>query len=278
MALSLAFSASYSYCEPFSYGITSNAASSGLNWSMAPVLPSVTGLSVNGLAYRYTAIKDPSDPMVVSVGNLNAQGDGYIFRESDDWSGLPGNTITRSFSLSNIPSGSWGDGSVDVDGQGSVENAFVAYSYRIDECYDPQLNPACPGYITSIEQIAGADIYNALEDDAVVGALGDTEFEYDEDGNLIENDDEEEMSRLELGLTASANALTLFAAQGQSQTISQMNLGTNLVMYYNSTINGGIYGDVNNLTDANLPDNSKGLRNNLAQQLLHEQLVQMQYE
>ena len=35
--------------------------------------------------------------MKVHVGNHNANGDGYTFRETDDWSGVPGNTIVKSF-------------------------------------------------------------------------------------------------------------------------------------------------------------------------------------
>jgi len=81
-----------------------------------------------------------------------------------------------------------------------------------------------------------------------------------------------------MGLTASNNALTMLRVQGQAEIINAINLQTDLAMYYNSTINGGRYGDVKTLTDANLPDNSKALRNNLAQQLLHEQMVQMQYD
>ncbi len=48
-------------------------------------------------------------------------------------------------------------------------------------------------------------------------------------------------------------------------------------MYYNTKINGGVYADVNSIADKQLPDNKKALRNNLAQQLLHEQMIDMQY-
>ncbi len=122
-------------------------------------------------------------------------------------------------------------------------------------------------------------VYDALEDEVVVAILGGgTNFRYDEDGNLvIEEDEEEEDTRLERGLMASANALTLTQTQGQSDLINQINLQTNLAMYYNANIRGGAYGDVNILTDADLPDNSRALRNNLAQQMLHEQMVQSQY-
>jgi hypothetical protein len=68
-----------------------------------------------------------------------------------------------------------------------------------------------------------------LEDDAVMDAIdADTEFQYDEDGNLIlSEEEEEEENRIEMGLTASANALTLFKTQGQDDIIMAINQQTN---------------------------------------------------
>ena len=280
MALCLALSASSSYSEPFTYGATGNAAYSGLNWSMGSVLPSVPGLDINGLIYRYTTVKNTEDAMKVHVNNLNALGSGYIFRETDDWSGVPGNRITKSFALGNTPGVNWGNGSISVDGTGSVQDAVVVYSYRIDACYDPQLNSGCVGYVKPAPPVVDVEVYNTLEDELILAALdSDTNFKYDQDGNRIVDDEgEERETRLEMGLTASNNALTMVRVQGQAEIINAINLQTDLAMYYNSTINGGRYGDVKTLTDANLPDNSKALRNNLAQQLLHEQMVQMQYD
>ena len=279
MALCLALSASSSYSEPFTYGATGNAAYSGLNWSMGSVLPSVPGLDINGLIYRYTTVKNTEDAMKVHVNNLNALGSGYIFRETDDWSGVPGNRITKSFALGNTPGVNWGNGSISVDGTGSVQDAVVVYSYRIDACYDPQLNSGCVGYVKPAPPVVDVEVYDTLEDELILAVLdSDTNFKYDQDGNrIVDDDDEEKETRLEMGLTASNNALTMVRVQGQSEIINAINLQTDLAMYYNSTINGGRYGDVKTLTDANLPDNSKALRNNLAQQLLHEEMVQMQY-
>jgi len=62
---------------------------------MSNVLPQQAGLQVTGVVYQYTAVKDPEDDMIVHVQNQNAQDSGYIFRETDDWSGLPGNTINK---------------------------------------------------------------------------------------------------------------------------------------------------------------------------------------
>jgi len=80
-----------------------------------------------------------------------------------------------------------------------------------------------------------------------------------------------------MGLTASANALTLFKTQGQDDIILAINQQTNIAMYYNASINGGVYADAPGLADSEISDNKKALRNNLAQQILHEQMVDMQY-
>lgn len=276
--LLLALWPSYSSCDPYSYGTTGNAASTALSWSMSSVLPDIPGIDINGLLYKYTTVKDPDADMKVHIGNKNADADGYIFRKTDDWSGVPGNTIVRSFPLSNIPASQWGAGSIDVEGEGSVKDAMVIYNYRIDECYDEQSNPACPGYVKPVPVIPVVELYDVLDDDAAMSAIEADEFQYDEDGNVIlSEEEEEEETRIEMGLTASANALTLFKAQGQDDIIMAINQQTNLAMYYNASINGGVYADAPGLADSEIADNKKALRNNLAQQLLHEKMVDMQY-
>ena len=246
---------------------------------MESVLPNIPGLDVNGLIYRYTTVKKPEDNMKVHVRNLNAEGEGYTFSSTDDWSGVPGNTIVKSYPLSNVASSKWGDGSITVEGQGSVTDPVVIYSYRIDECYDEQSNPACPGYVKPIPVIPVVELYDVLEDEAAMDAIDDDEdFQYDENGDLVLSEEEEEKeSRLEMGLMASANALTLFRTQGQSDIIMAINLQTNINMYYNANLNGGTYNETVGLVDAEISDNKKALRNNLAQQLLHEKMIDMQY-
>ena len=276
--LLLALWPSYSSCDPYSYGTTGNAASTALSWSMSSVLPDIPGIDINGLLYKYTTVKDPDADMKVHIGNKNVDADGYIFRKTDDWSGVPGNTIVRSFPLSNIPASQWGAGSIDVEGEGSVTDAMVIYNYRIDECYDEQSNPACPGYVKPVPLIPVVELYDVLDDDAAMSAIEADEFKYDEDGNVIlSEEEEEEETRIEMGLTASANALTLFKAQGQDDLIMAINQQTNLALYYNASINGGVYADAPGLADSEIADNKKALRNNLAQQILHEKMIDMQY-
>ena len=276
--LSLVLLPSYSYSEPYTYGATGNAASNALSWAMDSILPSIGGVDINGLLYRYTTVKDPDADMKVHVGNHNASGDGYTFRETDDWSGVPGNTIVKSFPLSNIPASKWGTGFVEVEGEGTVKDAVVIYNYRLDKCYDPQSDPTCAGYVKPMPVLPEVIVYDALEDDAVVDTLEADEFQYDEDGKLIlDEEEEEEETRIEMGLTTSANAITLFKAQNQSDIILALNKQTNINMYYNAKINGGTLNDAAGLKDGTIPDNKKALRNNLAQQVLHEKMVDMQY-
>ena len=47
--------------------------------------------------------------------------------------------------------------------------------------------------------------------------------------------------------------------------------------YYARSIQGGEYKETISLSDRQMPDAKSGLRNNLAQQLLHQQMVEMQY-
>ena len=56
---------------------------------------------------------------------------------------------------------------IEVEGEGKVTDALVLYNYRIDECFDEQSNPACPGYVKPVPVIPVYDLYNALGDDAV---------------------------------------------------------------------------------------------------------------
>ena len=248
---------------------------------MTNVLPQVAGLKVNGVVYSYTAVKNTEDDMLVHVQNKNALGSGYIFRSTDDWSRLPGNTIQRAIPVPNIFAENWGDGSIEVEGKGSVTNAFVAYSYQYDPCFDPQSSPTCPGYKIPIEySIEVVDVNDPLDDEFVR-----REFE-----RKASNDDEDErekararaaasaaerrQNRLEAALSAVNTALmTAEAAAAASDFFAIAAIPDN----YQIQIPGGEYKETIRLADAKLPDNPSGIRNTWAQQLLHEQMVDLQY-
>jgi len=245
---------------------------------MSSVFPPIGGIDINGLIYRYRTEKETEADMKVTVGNLNFDGDGYAFSETDDWSGVPSNTITKSFPLSNIPLERWGDGSITVEGEGVVKDATVIYTFRVDECYDPQLNPSCAGYVKPVPEVPIVEVYNALEDDAVVDTIEEEEYEYPDDAEIPEDDeDNEKPTKIELGLMSAENALTMFQDYNQNELINMINNQTNLQTYYDLKINGGIYKDKHKLSQKQMPDNKRALRANLAQQLKHEKMVDMQY-
>lgn len=281
LALSLAFLPLSSLSSEFIYGVTGNAASAALNWSMANVLPQQAGLEVSNVIYQYTALKDASDNMLVHVQNENAQGVGYIFRETDDWSGLPGNTINKIVAVDNIPIGAWGNGSIQVEGKGEVINPNVVYTYKYNPCFNPQSSPSCPGYLPPIPEPEPVDydVYNALDDKAVLDATEETDPElYDRDNKRRNQPKESEDLRLERGLAASENALNIASDMAQAFIIDAMANEQRFNPYYAQTIPGGAYNDVPPLPTKDIPDNKIGLRNNLAQQLLHERMVELQYK
>jgi len=282
LLLSLAFLSLSSLCNGETiYGVTGNAASNALNWSMANVLPQQAGLQVSGVVYQYTAIKDPEDDMVVHVQNVNAQETGYIFRESDDWSGLPGNSINKLIAVADVPIQLWGDGSIEVEGKGEVTDPTVVYTFKYDPCFNPQSSPSCPGYQPPVPEPEPVDyeVYNALDDEAVQDATKETDPDlYDRDNKRRNQMKEKADPRLERGLAASENALSIASDQAQAFMIEAMANQQRFNPYYAQTIPGGVYRDAPSLPSGDIPDNKQGLRNNLAQQLLHERMVNSQYK
>ena len=281
----------YSYSESIApyYGTTPNATIGGSTWSMDSILPSgVPGLDIDLVIYNYTPIKETQDDMIVHIQNENANGTGYIFRESDDWSGLQGGTEIRKV-VPVVPTNrsQWGDGSIEVEGTGTVENSSVIYNYRVDPCYDPQFNPNCPGYEVQIPEIEIVDpdsLYDPLEDETVKNATASTDADvYDDEESESDKDKEKEeeekdsKERLEKALAAVDNTIMFAEAFAQDQLLQAMNMAINMGSYYSASIDGGAYQDSVTLVDKQLPENKRGLRNGLAQQLLHDKMIEMQY-
>jgi hypothetical protein len=291
----------YSYSDSIApyYGQTGNAAANGLNWSMGNVLPTPPGLDINAVIYNYTIRKQTEDSVTVHVQNENANGTGYIFRETDEWrpGSLDGTQINKVVGVGTVHRDLWGDGSIVTEGNGSVEDPTVVYTYRVDPCYDPQFDPNCPGYKVPVPPAPPQidyEIYDAtqdMNDSNAVCVEGDTSNqclanrEADEEGETdeekAEREEEEEKDskeRLEKALAAADNSAMFAQALAQSRVLDQMNLTTNMNTYYAATIDGGTYAESVTLVDKQLPDNKQGLRNNRAQQLLHQQMVDEQYK
>jgi hypothetical protein len=248
---------------------------------MTNILPKVAGLQINGVVYSYTAEKNPEDDMLVHISNLRAGGTGYIFRNTDNWSKLPGNTIQRAVPVDRIFAENWGAGSIEVEGKGRVLDASVVYTFQYDPCFDPQSSPECPGYEAPIQySVDTVEIDDPLDDEFV-------RKEYERKASVDDEDEREKararaassaaerrQNRLEAALSAVNTALlTAEATVAANDFFSLAEIPDN----YQIQIPGGEYKETVRLADAKLPDNPSGIRNTWAQQLLHEQMVDLQY-
>lgn len=282
MALLVYCSSSLSSEVDTIYATSNNAASAGLNWVMSNVLPRAAGLEVNNVVYRYTTEKVTEDDMLVYVQNENAQGEGYIFRTSDDWSGLPGNTISKTIPVGGIPLDFWGDGSIEVEGSGTVLDPEVYYTYQYLPCNSPQDNPSCEGYIDPLTLIPEQEVDTSSEEYI--------QAEIDRKTNLQAQKEEEEKEEREKMAKATEKkvrdslekmlGLSLGASLQKEQDTLLHNalIATNyLPRNYLVAISGGEYPETVVLRDSKLPDSKKGLRVGLASELKHQQLVDLQY-
>ena len=273
----------FSYSSETVYGTTGNAAQFGLNWVMTQVLPQQAGLQVNSVIYQYTTVKNQQDAMLVHVQNENARGPGYIFRETDDWSGLQGNTINKTVPVDLIDISYWGPGSIEVEGDGSVVDATVNYGFQYDPCFDPQTNPECPGYIDPFQvELNEAQVVDPLDDDYVQDELdrkanrkAQEEDEKDKERAKIRKEQSEladERLEVLLGII-DTNMMQEMAVIRHSQ-LQALN---KLPMRYYEAISGGEYPESMVLKDRTLPDSKRGLRVNMAQELRHAEMVNLQY-
>lgn len=256
--------AHYSYSEQYIYGQTDNAAAYGSTWNMVNVLPQITGLSINSVIYRYTAFKETSDDMVVHVQNKD-NGGGYVFRTTDDWSGKPSGSINRIVPIDNVAASLFGEGSIQVEGQGEVKDPTVIYTYKIE----PK---------SVLPDIPEPEIYNYDDDQAVKDALKETDPDlYDRDNKKTKSLSESKKEKLQKALAASDNALTISGAMTQEAMLQAMQM-VNFSPNYAKVLNGGAYNETLSLPTSDIPDSKAGLRNGFAQQLLHQQMVDSQYE
>lgn len=283
MVLGLLVYSCFSYSSETVYGTTGNAAQFGLNWVMTQVLPQQAGLQVNSVIYQYTTVKEQQDAMLVHVQNENARGAGYIFRETDDWSGLSGNTINKTVPVDLIDISYWGPGSIEVDGNGSVVDATVNYGFQYDPCFDPSTNPECPGYVDPFQaQLNEVQVVDPLDEDYVQNELDR------KTNRKAQDDDEKEKQRAKIKKEQSELAderLEILLGLVETNTMQELAVIKHdqlralkvLPMRYYEAISGGEYPESMVLKDGTLPDSKKGLRVNMAQELLHVDMVNLQY-
>lgn len=281
-------SSSYCYSDTI-YGATGNAATANV-WSMAGVLPDGTpahiSVKVNGLVYRYTAVKDPDADMVVYVRNEDPINGGYIFEEVDDWSGLEGGNIQKYFRFEQSDWTNWGDGSITIEGDGSVINPEVVYTYRMDigdeiNCPTPLADPRCDGYaealaayISAIEEPTADDPFYS---EWVQASLDQEAEQEDEDDNENVTEEEQEKDDFEARFRRSNINSKLVDSSLQNQVLMQLSNTAALNVYYVQTITGGVYEEAITLSDTTLPDNGRAMKS-LASDANHRTMVRSQYE
>lgn len=237
---------------------------------MTNVLPQYTGLTVNSVNYRYTTIKEAQDALVVTVQNLHATGSGYVFRSVDDWTGRPGNTITRIVPVADIPVTSWGRGEIVMQGRGSVVDPFVSYGYKYDTCkLDPVTDTGCPNYRIPAPP-------TPLPDSTTVPQL--SSYNYDSEEVLEANrrfglTESRESKRKE---NRSANALVTAQAAALAAQLEALNNIPDFKLY-SLALAGGVYPETIKYKDKVLPDSRNSQRLNLSQQRLHNTMVESQY-
>lgn len=269
------------------YGSTGNAFNYGNPWVMDSVLPDPSGTSINNVFYTYTPQKETAADFEVDIGNYNADGSGYVWKETDNWDGAPGGiAIIKNVPLPYIHRSQFGDGFLNTRGEGTVENATVIYTYKVDPCYNPQFDPACPGFIPpKVEEIDLSTLYDA--NDEVQVAETDTDvYEEDDEKELTEEEKKEKEEkekerskrRLEQALSAVDNSALFAESFAQGQMLQSMNNAVNVNTYLNKAIDGGSYKETVKIDGGKLPDNKKGRRMNYTTQKLHEEMIDMQYK
>jgi hypothetical protein len=252
---------------------------------MRNVLPTPPGLDIQNVIYSYRIRKETADLVSVDVQNANASGTGFIFKSTDDWKpgSLSGTQINKVVGVGSIPRQLWGDGSIEVRGPGSVYQTNVVYTYKVDPCYDPQFNPGCPGYKPQMPNISEFDV-STIYDGTKDARQDNITIEQDKE-NLENNEEDKEEALEEIkrkyrlekamsvidknALVAESSRLDLIAASASAALERQG--------YYSAVIPGGVYKDSVILVDKKLPDARAGLRNGLAQQILHQKMVDMQF-
>ena len=272
---------SYSYSEQV-FGTSQNAASIGYNWVMTNVLPQQAGLTVSNVIYRYTAVKNPEDEFYVTIQNENPIDGGYTFRSTDDWTGIPGNTINKVIPVGQVPIEYWGDGSIFTEGKGTIDDPYVVYTYQYDTCYDPQSNPECPGYKPEIPDITVPEPINPLDDTFIQDQIDREmtlrdEDEEERDRKQMEEDDEEEEEEVDLESVLGIASRSLQNAQDTAKQQQMMALNQFSQSYFYIIPDTKIE-DTVVLQDSRLPKNLRGRRLQFAQDLLHEKMVKSQYK
>ena len=284
--------ASCSYCySDTTYASTNNAAQQGLRWVMTNILPDFSQpfmtVEINGLTYQYTMVKEKDDDAVVTMSNDDLANPGQkIFENEDDWSQLHGGTIRKFFRFGYTNANRWGEGSLEIEGEGSIEDPYVIYNYKmvidetLEKCYlTPLADPICPGYENAladyIANLEAPEVDDPFYDEWVQANL-DTEAEKPKEEEIEEVEEEKEEESLEEQLGGETLEAMVDTSE-QASILAELAQVPKLDQYYATSLQGGVYEETLVLPSTNYPDNRRALRN-LASDANHRTMVRSQYE
>ena len=284
--------ASYSYCySDTTYASTNNAAQNGLRWALTNILPDFSQpfmtIEINGLNYQYTMVKekDADATVTLSHDDLANPGD-KIFENTDDWSQLHGGTIRKFFRFGYTNANRWGEGSLEIEGEGSIEDPYVIYNYKmvidetLEKCYlTPLADPICPGYDDAlsdyISNLQAPEVDDPFYDEWVQANLAEeAEKPKEEEIEEVEEEKEEESLEEQLG---GESLEAMVDTSEQASILAELAQTPKLDQYYATSLQGGVYEETLVLPSTNYPDNRRALRN-LASDANHKTMVRSQYE
>jgi len=269
------------YSFSYEFGYTSNAAIYGNTWKMNTGTLGISaeeGLDISGVLYNYTAVKNVVNDFTVTIEN-DKVGGGYVFQDTEDWSGKYGGKVQNVIPLPYTPIEQFGDGRITGTGTGSIEDVTILYMYRWDLCRNAQNDESCPNYIPPLPVMPKIEIYDALDDEFVkdtTEAVDENLLDKKEEKRETEEEDEER-ERLEIAMAATENALTIANTASQASLLKQINTATNINSYYVAQISGGVYRDTTQLDGGKVVDNKLVFRS-LTQEQLHNEMIQEQYK
>jgi len=115
--------------------------------------------------------------------------------------------------------------------------------------------------------------YNPLDDKNITSTLE----EQAEADKIEEEEEREDSGKLERILSSVDNSILASNILAQDLLMSAMTRSVAIDPYYEKKLSGGEYKEKIVLIGGELPDNKRGARVNLSQQLLHTEMVGMQY-
>tara|TARA_R110000803_G_scaffold166187_1_gene229527 strand:- start:177 stop:935 length:759 start_codon:yes stop_codon:yes gene_type:complete len=251
---------------------------------MNNLLPSQTGLTVEGIFHRYTLTKDATKDSTVSITNKKINGDGYIYEYIDDWNKIPGGTKVTYDAVPSTLGNLFGNGEIKVTGDGSLSDVTILYHYKFDPCHTPLSDPTCPDFQSALYQylldnnlLDAPNVEDPFYNQWVQIQLDEqAETEKQEAVEVQEEEENEELSVEEI-LSVAGAAEKIADPMQQLNMMQQIAAIGKLELYYNTVIDGGVYKDNLIINGGTIEDNFNGLRN-LAQDSVHRGIVRSQYD